>query len=368
MTIRTLLSLKSIRGSENQRTNDAPHNKFDIDPRKSLMAKVTTSRGRSDRGSTSADVSWACAVCTDKIHDPAIGGACTHHFCHACLLEWQQQNTRRQQVATCPTCRAPIARIMRDPEFASAIGVASLASREPLPHEPPGAQTVQITWPPGITLSPLPGTPSEQLTLEEMLSEESPMRDRPLGLLIADVAAENGAARAGIRRGSILLRINDELVTSDHHQAVAMIERHAAFGTVRLTLAPPDAVSHAPVTAARSTAATSSAYSGEDGIVHTAARLPAPPINASEAEIFRPRSARAQPRRERPFVWVPNVDVSSRAPSRPWPLSAPAGAGADPATAVANDGSDARVDNRRIGHVVGLGGDTELQLEMYRSS
>ena len=49
------------------------------------------------------------------------------------------------------------------------------------------------------------------------------MRDRPL-VSIADVAAEMGR-HAQAFEGSILLRIND---TSDHHQAVAMIERHAA--------------------------------------------------------------------------------------------------------------------------------------------
>lgn len=92
---------------------------------------------------------WSCAICTEPMSDPAMGGGCAHHFCHDCYTEWAAHKP------VCPVCRAPILRVARDPEFAAAIGAPSggggRASERTAPRR--GGSIVPVAWPAGLTLS-----------------------------------------------------------------------------------------------------------------------------------------------------------------------------------------------------------------------
>ena len=352
MTIRTLLSLTATRrtrpGALLQEHLMADANKsqlqFDATPRSSVVS-VDSSE------SCSGQTVFACAICTEQVHDPVIGGACTHHFCHSCLVQWASSS--QHHGSTCPTCRAPIARIMRDPEFAAAVGVETLSSRVAASVSPllkaAGTQTFHVSWPPGILLRKAPeGTP---------------------GHLIAGVVANNGAARAGVKEGSILLCINDEPVRpTDHQAAVALIERYTAFGTVRLTIAPKDAAAAAAssttaVAESMTTSAVSAYYDGNGA--HTSARWTATPSTSSS---LRPRSARGIPRREPRFLSASSPNVghvgadASDEPSRPPSRALSPSASADPlGPTVVRDGMAVV---RESPGWYGRGGDTELAIEI----
>ena len=172
-----------------------------------------------------ADESWLCAICTDPISDPAIGGGCTHHYCYDCLSTWAATPN-----ATCPVCRTPVLRVIRDPEFASSIGVKSKGGGNCLSNDEvqqlratwKEARMVSVSWPPGISLGARP----------------EPRPDRPRGgVLINQVLHGNGAHRAGVRDGELLLSVNGIVVT-DHQAAIQLIERHAACGNLRLQVTP----------------------------------------------------------------------------------------------------------------------------------
>lgn len=348
MTIRTLLSLTATR---RRQPGFLLHEHLVRDADKSRLQPDVTPRSSSTSVSSeiSPEAPFACAICTEQLHDPVVGGACTHHFCHSCLVRWASSS--QQNGSTCPTCRAPIARIMRDPEFAAAIGVESLSSHasSDSPHFTiPGTQTLQVSWPPGILLRSAPeGTP---------------------GHLIAGVVANNGAARAGVKEGSILLCINDEPVRSaDHQAAVALIERYTAFGTVRLTVAPRAfAAATAPSSFAAAThsmtaSAAVSAYYDDDG-AHTSARWAATSPSANSS--LRPRSPRAISRREPGFMPA-SATYGSDEPSRPPSRSLSPSASADPlGPTVVRDGRVVVREGTGGTGRYGQGGDTELAIEL----
>ena len=53
-----------------------------------------------------------CAICLRGIAFAAVGGACMHHFCCACLLQCCSASS-----AECPKCRSPLTMLHRDPEY-----------------------------------------------------------------------------------------------------------------------------------------------------------------------------------------------------------------------------------------------------------
>lgn len=180
----------------------------------SLDTAAGATRSAATRDDNDNANEWQCAICMDEINDPSIGGACTHHFCNDCLSRWS-----RTKHATCPVCRAPLLRILRDPEFASSIGVKSGGASPGLERQARGKceRRVSVDWPAGISFGP-----------GARLDTTTPPR-----LIVRDVVPHNGAARAGIRAGDVVLRVNGVALT-DPEMAVQLIDRQSAFGSVLL--------------------------------------------------------------------------------------------------------------------------------------
>lgn len=62
-----------------------------------------------------------CVLCMRSIALSCVGGACAHHFCAACLLQWCAASERKD----CPTCRAPLKMLLLDPEFDQLCGAGT---------------------------------------------------------------------------------------------------------------------------------------------------------------------------------------------------------------------------------------------------
>lgn len=150
------------------------------------------------------------------MRDPAIGGGCAHHFCFGCYVSWSATKF------SCPTCRAPAWRIMRDPEFAEAVGASADASPHAAAqahhdqhrhhqhrHNAAGAEEahslrkLRIVAPAGMTVG-----------------------HRRAGdgrCVVTRVVPRNGAAQAGVCVGDVILAVNGTPVR-DHRQCVEFIE------------------------------------------------------------------------------------------------------------------------------------------------
>lgn len=58
------------------------------------------------------DPTAACAICTEKMAQPNTVSylsslKCGHRFCTSCIDQWREICSQREELATCPTCRAP---------------------------------------------------------------------------------------------------------------------------------------------------------------------------------------------------------------------------------------------------------------------
>jgi len=165
-----------------------------------------------------------CAICQTPMTDPAVGGGCAHHFCFECYEQWTAKK------ATCPTCRAPVWKIVVDTEIASQHGIELSArystqarnSSSPAPTNPAvtpaqhsngGMRTVQVDGPAGLTLA---NTHDGK------------------GCLVVRVVKGNGAHRAGIRAQDVLFKVNGADV-HDHSVAVEFIERRCRVGDCEIT-------------------------------------------------------------------------------------------------------------------------------------
>ena len=82
---------------------------------------------------------FECPICLCPITNAAVG-SCSHHFCHACLLEWCRQTP------LCPKCRTPICEIRLDQEFEEV--TKDPPSHPTLPHPTPPDPTIPHQTPP----------------------------------------------------------------------------------------------------------------------------------------------------------------------------------------------------------------------------
>lgn len=111
---------------------------------------------------------------------------------------------------SCPTCRAPVWQVLRDPEYASVIGAeitSSMAASSADIVSAPGGRglrTVQVPGPAGITI----GT---------TISSDSSGAHRRCA--VTKVVRGDGAYRAGIRAGDVILSVNG---TQVHDHAIAV--------------------------------------------------------------------------------------------------------------------------------------------------
>ena len=65
---------------------------------------------------------FECAICLHSVCRSCTG-ACSHHFCAACMLQWCSSS------GECPKCRAPIDALRLDAEFDSLLGATGRAGR-----------------------------------------------------------------------------------------------------------------------------------------------------------------------------------------------------------------------------------------------
>jgi hypothetical protein len=155
-----------------------------------------------------------CAICASPISDPAVGGGCAHHFCYPCFKSWTDRKP------SCPTCRAPVWSLVVDVEFAKMCGAeitsaAKLTTRSAASPDagdenaeaeaqqgPAGCRTVAVEYPAGMTI----GNSSKG------------------GCLVVKVVKGNGAHRAGIRAGDVLLYVNG---TEVRNHDIAMYAKRA---------------------------------------------------------------------------------------------------------------------------------------------
>lgn len=167
---------------------------------------------KSDSRRPSLDAS--CAICVSPMEDPAVGGSCQHHYCFACLQQWVQRCQAAGNDPQCPKCRAPVWDLCRDPEYAALLGVPSHSSSttDTVLKIPAGSRRVAVDAPVGITVGNNPNG---------------------LGCRVLGVAKHNGAERAGIHVGDIILAVND-LEVNNHRFAVGRIEHVARRGPVEL--------------------------------------------------------------------------------------------------------------------------------------
>lgn len=173
--------------------------------------------------STPSSPTLDCAICQMPMEDPAVGGGCAHHFCLPCYEEWCQRK------ASCPTCRAPVWKIVVDTEFAAQSGIdlssahkanVLAAGKKPAGDNPEDVirtnskeRTVDLAGPAGITLA---------------------NRSSGDGCYVVRVIKYNGAYRAGIRAGDVILQVNGAEV-HDHNMAVAFIEARCRVGDCEVT-------------------------------------------------------------------------------------------------------------------------------------
>ena len=185
-------------------------------------------------------IPFPCAICMEPMSDPCTGGACSHHFCGECLKEWVLTSLSQSRTPSlgarprCPTCRAPIERLLRDPEFASAIGVTSAPSYHDIYHNTdtgrittravPNVRTLTVSWPPGMTLTSVATNDSYKC-------------------YVTGLVPGNGAALAGVVRYEILARVNG-MAVAHSDEAVRLIEQQAALGSVHLGLMQPTDAEH----------------------------------------------------------------------------------------------------------------------------
>jgi len=232
-------------------------------------------------------MSWTCAICTDSIVDPSTGGNCTHHFCFECLSGWS-----KTAGASCPICRVPILRVLRDSEFAQAIGVCSLglsASTSSVQHgasaeegflTASSARTVSVAWPAGISIVEQDATGT---------------------LIVSALVKGNGADLAGIIIGDVLLAVNDAPVRRDHRAAVQLIERHGAMGSLTLQIQIAS-LADGRVSEGRHSSLCKLDFSASS---HTRSPMKEASVRSGvrglHEQLLRPRSARNR-QRERPFL------------------------------------------------------------------
>jgi len=130
---------------------------------------------------------------------------------------------------SCPTCRAPVWQVLRDPEYASVIGAeitSSMAASSADIVSAPGGRglrTVQVPGPAGITI----GT---------TISSDSSGAHRRCA--VTKVVRGDGAYRAGIRAGDVILSVNGTQV-HDHAIAVECIERRCRIGDCQVEVKTP---------------------------------------------------------------------------------------------------------------------------------
>lgn len=155
---------------------------------------------------------FECAICTSPIEDPVIGGGCTHHFCRPCLTQWIQHKPN------CPTCRAPVWCVLRDPEFATLAGVPVASSVDtdatPVADHSGGrgrtrVQRVAVGAPAGLTIGGV------------------------RGCIVTRVVRGNGGFCAGVKVGDTILAVNDTPV-HDHRRCVELIEQRCRVGDCTL--------------------------------------------------------------------------------------------------------------------------------------
>ena len=209
-----------VAAHSDRRPSNRGRRRADQDPKTSKRrGKLTTAEACDSDDDSESD--FLCAICTEPLNDPSIGGGCTHHYCNGCLTRW----ARAASHPFCPICRAPILRVLRDPEFASSIGATSggiKPSDEAKRKLNPNSRSLTVSWPPGLSLA---STARHEATGE------------PARLIVSSVIPGNGAAFAGICQGEEVLSVNGVPVT-DHQTAIQLMERHCANDSLILEVLP----------------------------------------------------------------------------------------------------------------------------------
>ena len=169
-----------------------------------------------------------------------VTAGCAHHFCFACLHQWIQRAAK----PSCPTCRQPAWQAIRDQEFQAVCGQ---------PVGQPSSETI-IGLPDGQfdlisrTQEQLQLPPARNVSSEMRLSIGITLTDRPPGprgdpqdgCMVLAVRRGNGAARAGIRAGDVILGINGMPIGHRGHAwAVELLERPPVAAGGRPADAPP---------------------------------------------------------------------------------------------------------------------------------
>lgn len=155
--------------------------------------------------------------------DPAIGGGCAHHFCKPCLESWQKTKPN------CPICRAPIITITLDYEFANALGLK-------IRHEPPPSSQGHGRSP--LALTSVESAPVAVRSVRVAHPAGITVTQRGQSCVITVVQSGNGAARANLKVGDLILAVNGVRVA--HHAAVIdLIESQSRNGFCELTVERP---------------------------------------------------------------------------------------------------------------------------------
>ena len=140
-----------------------------------------------------------CPICFNIITNSSIG-SCTHHFCTDCLIKWCEFGGNK-----CPTCKTVITMIRPDREF-DAIN---------------SPETISISignYGKNISID-FSKNDCAGITLE---NNESLLQGRGPGVMITKVDERKKCYKNGLRKGDILLFINN-IPCIDHKQTINII-------------------------------------------------------------------------------------------------------------------------------------------------
>ena len=145
-----------------------------------------------------------CPICFEKINISAIG-ACCHHFCYNCLLDWCKRGG-----TSCPICKTDITVIRKDMEFDQLNGT-NLIELESI------QSSIKITF---------PFNSQAGITLEN----NSKNFKRIPGVRVSKINKDKWCFKSGLKQGDVILFIN-KIPCINHEQVIKIIDNAVKSNT-----------------------------------------------------------------------------------------------------------------------------------------
>ena len=161
----------------------------------------------------SEEVGLECAICMRSLAFSCVGGACTHHFCAACIIQFcaSVRDGGEDVRPDCPKCRAPFKCLLLDPEYDALCGAATRRPADLAPY------TLVL-----------------RLGRDEHAGITLRSTNSKIGVVAERVNRRDAAYAAGVRAGDVLIWLNGAPCRS-HAGTVKQIDKAKESG-VAITL------------------------------------------------------------------------------------------------------------------------------------